>query len=53
MNNASFINKPPSPSFLEVMALILQLKSIFQKNENRVINLILVKAKQIKGIQLP
>ena len=53
MNKTSLINEPPSffcfvlffVYFFEVMLLIFQFKSIFQRNEKRFINLVL-KAKQ-------
>ena len=50
MNTTIFINK--RPSFLEVVVLILQFKSIYQRNENKFIKLVL-KAKQQKVIQIP
>ena len=51
MNTANFINK--LLSFMEVMVLIFYFKNIFQRNENRFINLVLIKTKQQKRIQLP
>ena len=50
MSSTVFINKPWS--FLEVMVLIFSFKCIFQRKENRIINLVL-KAPQQKGTQLP
>ena len=49
-NSYISINKPPC--FLEVMVLIFYFISIFQRNENRFISLVL-KAKEQKTIQLP